>query len=495
MRSGLGFSALLLFSLALIPGPAWPQMRAPARVPSSVGAPAVLGSVPVLQQGSFSGLKAVDPLQAAPGVSVPGIAALPAVETYDALLKRQEEGEVLDLSGVTRPGIAYVRDGRFFVGQGSGRYEALSAGEWMDLFVPEDSALPEGAVVTGRGITGEVVLKANLLSSRGVVGSKPDLLGLMTEGMTFTRVLAPRELVEAPFSRAGHEVRKMRSFLEDQAAGWGEGYGNKLRDYLEGPDFQKLSLNGRMEALSRLRSAAAKGPSAVASLLIPSAPADSVPEWPGKPGDTVRINGRSYVLGEKLGEGTGAWVYRVQGRPLVVKLVYPGFAEVPVFGSEVAALEEMAGTRIPHARMRDHSQDGLVIVKDFVSGERIFDIAERGELGPEHVSALVDLAAELLTLERTADLNLGNLLWDARSRSWILIDSGGFAKGPAWGVLGQLLSRTRMTASRLDPQAFLKSLAAKLGEDSAAWKRVVETPRSPDHQELVRSFLKDRGRP
>jgi hypothetical protein len=399
------------------------------------------------------------------------VPSLPSLAAYEGLLQRQGAGETLDLSAVVRPGIGFVQDGRLAVGQGSGRYEKLAAGEWMDLFVPEGSALPQGAVVVERGVPAEVVLKANMLSSRGESGSKPDLIGFMTEGRVFNRVLAPRELVDAPMSRAAHEVRKLTAFLEDQAAGWGSS--DKLKDYLEGPDFQAMSLQGQWEALARL--------SAVSSL------PDSIPEWPGNQGDTVRVNGRSYVLGEKLGEGTGAWVYAVEGEPLVVKLVYPGFADVPVFGSEVAALEEMARTDIPHARMRGHSKDGLVIVKDLVSGERICDIAKRGGLGPEHVAALVDFAAGLLRLGRTADLNLGNLIWDAGKRSWILIDAGGFDSGPAWGVLGQLLSRSRSTASALDPKAFLTALAAKLGRDSAAWKSVVETARTQEHRDMVRS--------
>lgn len=215
---------------------------------------------------------------------------------------------------------------------------------------------------------------------------------------------------------------------------------------------------------------------------------DLVPEWPGQEGDTVRINGNAYVLGEKLGEGTGAFVYRVQGRPLVVKLIYPGLADIPVFGSEVPALKEMAAVGIEHARMRDHSADGMVIVKDLVDGERIYDVAERGGLDRERVASLVGLAASLIAMERTADLNLGNLIWDAGKKTWVLIDAGGFAKGPAWGVLGQILSPGRTKLTRIVPADFLDALAARLGRDSDAWRRVM-TP--PDH---LKDFVREHAR-
>jgi hypothetical protein len=209
---------------------------------------------------------------------------------YETLLERQRAGEVLDLSRVTRPGIAVVSDGRLSLAQGSGRFESLRAGEAMDLFVPQDQALPPGVAVVARDVPGELALKANLLSSRGEAGSNPVFVGLLTEGRTFVRVLAPRETIDAPLSRAAYEVERLRAFLADQARGWGEG-SRAIDDLLSDPAFNDLSLKSRWQTLERLAAAvpaqdiAAKAPfetlrprSADADALLPPETVRDLPE-------------------------------------------------------------------------------------------------------------------------------------------------------------------------------------------------------------------------
>ncbi len=188
----------------------------------------------------------------------PGIAApLGSAASYEALLRRQGAGEVLDLSGVTRPGIAFVSGEHLLLAQGSGRFEALRAGERMDLFVAQDQDLPEGVSVVERDIPADLALKANLLSSRGESGSNPALIGVLTDGRTFVRVLAPRGLVEAPFSRAVHEVEQLRAFLTAGARGWGEDAQTGLDGYWDSPSFRDLSLNAQWQTLRRMTEAAA----------------------------------------------------------------------------------------------------------------------------------------------------------------------------------------------------------------------------------------------
>ncbi|MDD5630324.1 MAG: hypothetical protein PHU21_14765, partial [Elusimicrobia bacterium] len=119
-------------------------------------------------------------------------------------------------------------------------------------FVPQDQALPEGVAVVERGVPAELVLKANLLSSRGAEGSNPELVGFLTEGRTFVRVLAPRELVAAPLSRAAHEVESLRAFLKAGEGAWGGAEKTGLDDYLESPAFLDLSLNEQAQSLGRL---------------------------------------------------------------------------------------------------------------------------------------------------------------------------------------------------------------------------------------------------
>jgi hypothetical protein len=215
-------------------------------------------SLTAAARGAPVGVPPALPLSAiAPGggltSQLSGIApSLVSLAGYEALLQRQRAGEVLDLSRVTRPGIALVSGGHLSVAQGSGRFEALRAGERMDLFVPQGEKLPDGVAVVERGIPADLVLKANLLSSRGEPGSNPELVGFLTSGRTFVRVLAPRELIEAPLSRAAYEVEGLRAFLKAGERAWGAGTKTGLDDYLDSSSFRDMSLNEQRRSLSRL---------------------------------------------------------------------------------------------------------------------------------------------------------------------------------------------------------------------------------------------------
>ena len=251
-RTAFLVRAGLLAALLVSAGPAWAQqaLARGAAAPALPGLPASAVAASALSQGLS--------LRAAP---------LGGSAYYDGLLRRQQAGEVLDLSGVTRPGIAFVSNGRLGVSQGSGRFESLRAGQAMDLFVPQDQPLPLGVTVVARDIPAEIALKANLLSSRGEAGSNPELVGFITEGRTFVRVLAPRELVSAPLSRAVHEVEELRAFLAEQAAAWDSGSRPELESFLSSPALRELSVREQRLALGRLAEAVPRGPDAVLPLL------------------------------------------------------------------------------------------------------------------------------------------------------------------------------------------------------------------------------------
>ena len=129
------------------------------------------------------------------------------------------------------------------------RFEALRGGERMDLFVPQGAELPPGASVVETGIPAEIVLKANLLSSRGETGSNPELVEVLTEGETFMRVLAPREALEAPFSKAAYEVEKLRGLLASQGS---EDRRKEVEGYIESPGFRDLSVSEQRRSLLAL---------------------------------------------------------------------------------------------------------------------------------------------------------------------------------------------------------------------------------------------------
>jgi hypothetical protein len=193
-------------------------------------------------------------LPALPASTVPsglGAAVKPlgSLASYERLLARQRAGERLDFSRIARPGIAFRGRGVLTVAQGSGRFEALRGGERMDLFVPQDAELPPGTVVVQTGIPAEIVLKSNLLSSRGEAGSNPELVEVLTEGETFMRVLAPRESLEAPFSKAAYEVEKLRGLLASQGS---EDRRKEVEGYIESPAFRDLSVSEQRRSLLAL---------------------------------------------------------------------------------------------------------------------------------------------------------------------------------------------------------------------------------------------------
>lgn len=228
---------------------------------------------------------------------------------------------------------------------------------------------------------------------------------------------------------------------------------------------------------------------------------DIIPEWPGRTGDVARIAGRTYVLGERLGavvqanghdgyEGTSP-VYRVKDRPLVIKLIHPGFKDIGLFGGERDALVEMARLPIAHSRLVASSADGLVLVKELVSGVSLRQATEAGPLSPEQRVSLLDMAVLYVSLDRTADLSLTNLVWQAQEKRWVLIDSGGFDSAHPWAALGQILSRRRDLG--IDGVAFLAALRKRLGPDSPAWRAVETSARAPDYQALLED-LRNRDR-
>ena len=215
----------------------------------------------------------------------------------------------------------------------------------------------------------------------------------------------------------------------------------------------------------------------------PALPPDEAPAWPGRTGDRVRVAGRTYELGEKLGEGTSAWVYRVRGRDLVVKLIAPELKDTEVFGGEKAALAAIAKTDIPHAALRAASADGLVLVKDFIDGPPLHKV---GRLDAEQRAGLVELMVKLVRIGHTADLNMGNLCWT--KRGWVLVDAGGFARASPWGPIGQYLSKERSQVTGFPAAELLAAVRERLGADSAQWRAVLDSAKY-DHQKQALAAL------
>jgi hypothetical protein len=148
------------------------------------------------------------------------IAAPLAGPDYEGLLARQDAGEILDLSKIQRPGLAFVNDDRLSIAQGSGRFGKLKEGELMELFVPAEDAdlLPKGVKILEKDVPARRVRTINLLSSRGKTGANPNLVEVLApEGSSFLRVSAPREKLDVPLSNVAYDAERARSLLTEQA--------------------------------------------------------------------------------------------------------------------------------------------------------------------------------------------------------------------------------------------------------------------------------------
>lgn len=199
---------------------------------------------------------------------------------------------------------------------------------------------------------------------------------------------------------------------------------------------------------------------------------DVLPAWPGAPGMHLKVGGRSFTLGEKLGDGGGSVVYAA-GRDHVVKLIHPELASLPHYGREREALLALGRTSVPHARLVASSADGRVLVKERIDGETMAEARRRGYYTEKHKLGYAQLAARLIALGHTADLSGGNLSWEKWRSRWTLLDAGGFAPGRPGDVLRQLLS-----GKEVEPVPFLRSLRGALGPDSGAWLRAVDDGRA-----------------
>ncbi len=205
-------------------------------------------------------------------------------EEYLALLDRQDKGEPVDLKEVARPGIASSDGNTVMIAQGSGRFEKLRAGETADLFVPEGQPLPKGAIVLETGVSGKLVEAANLLSSRGKSGANPELVGRLTKGKTFQRVLVPREAAEAPLSALADQKQNSVESLGEWAQAQNPQIKEKLGSVLESKAFKDASLVEQTEMLNGLEQARQQGPDAFEARLKGLGP-----EPPAKPGMVGKV--------------------------------------------------------------------------------------------------------------------------------------------------------------------------------------------------------------
>lgn len=199
---------------------------------------------------------------------------------------------------------------------------------------------------------------------------------------------------------------------------------------------------------------------------------DRIPSWPGRPGEKVRLKGRTLRLDRPLADGGGSRVWRTNDRDLVVKILHPEFRSLPHYADEAALLRSIKDADIPHSRLLAASSDDSVMVKEFIEGEGAAELLGRGFTNLQK-EGWAELASKLVRAGVTADLTPGNLVWEHRKTRWTIVDAGGITPGGPAETLDQLMTRSAEIAG-IDPSAFLSGMRSRLGPDSPQWARVLE---------------------
>ncbi len=206
---------------------------------------------------------------------------------------------------------------------------------------------------------------------------------------------------------------------------------------------------------------------------------DEAPAFPPRPGQKVRVAGKSYELGRLMASGEGWSLHELGGfgrSEEAVLLFAPEAKEA--FNAEKAALEALARTDIPHAKLKAAGDGALVLVRANLNGWDARAIFKQGPTRHQR-SGLADLAARLVRGGMTADLSVENLIWEHWKGQWTLIKGAGYRMGSAWDAIGGLWA---LDGAVSDRAGFLAALRGRLGPESDSWGRL--TGEAAAHPEL-----------
>jgi hypothetical protein len=226
---------------------------------------------------------------------------------------------------------------------------------------------------------------------------------------------------------------------------------------------------------------------------------DLVPSYPGRQGETVRLEGRRWTLDHVIADGGGSKVWGIPGgRDVAIKILHPEMAALPHYGEELSILRAIKDNRlIPHARLVAASKDGRVMVKERFDGDTAAGLIAKGGFQRWQKDAWAGLAESLIRAGATGDLIASNLQYAHHSSRWILLDAGGVTDGAPADVLKQLLAPGLAKGAGVDPVEVLAALRGRLGPDSELWKRTASTSRAvPFLADALRALeARDASRP
>ena len=115
----------------------------------------------------------------------------------------------------------------------------------------------------------------------------------------------------------------------------------------------------------------------------------------------LTVNGIEYNIIKLLGKGKGGYSYLAErnGRTFVLKQIHHEPCDYYTFGnkieSELRDYEKLSQIGIKMPKMIDIDIQNERILKEFIDGDTIFDIVERGELREEYIGDVKEMCALL----------------------------------------------------------------------------------------------------
>ena len=116
--------------------------------------------------------------------------------------------------------------------------------------------------------------------------------------------------------------------------------------------------------------------------------------------EIMTVNGREYTVLRLLGKGKGGYSYLVErdGQRCVLKQIHHEPCDYYTFGNKLEAEKNdyrrlvAAGIRVPRLIEVDEEQER--ILKEYIDGPTVQELAARGALQPEHVHQGREMAAQ-----------------------------------------------------------------------------------------------------
>ncbi len=125
--------------------------------------------------------------------------------------------------------------------------------------------------------------------------------------------------------------------------------------------------------------------------------------------EIMTVNGTEYVIIKLLGKGKGGYSYLAErgGEKFVLKQIHHEPCEYYTFGnkieSELRDYERLLKIGIRMPKMLDVDVPNERILKEFIDGDTIFDLVNRGEMKTTYIDQVKEMCALLYSANTNID--------------------------------------------------------------------------------------------